>query len=394
MGIIAIGTYLPPWDGGGGQRKAGRDEDALTIGVVAGRAALEAAGAVDVQRVVFVSRQLPLLEGDNSAALLAGVGLGHGVDVVEQLGGAPAALDAVASAPPGTLVIAADSENGAGGGAAYVGIGEAGAATSAARVHRSLPITLRTQAGDRYVDDDPRLVRERGVRASIDAAGLPGKPLVLAGMKRKDAAPFCVGDTPDLPTTGASAGLFALAAIADRKLEGLVGAVEQATLAVVQVAAAAIAVKRVEPAAQPIAKQRVGADADIKFTLSAYERAFEAKLRWEAGCCDTCGTLALPARYRCLNCGAENASHLVPLPRTATVYTTTTIHTSVPGLASPYTLAVVQCGGTDVRALVTVTDVPPGSVDIDDRGTMVLRRIAERNGVPDYGYAFSPEGKN
>jgi uncharacterized OB-fold protein len=72
------------------------------------------------------------------------------------------------------------------------------------------------------------------------------------------------------------------------------------------------------------------------------------------------------------------------------VYTTTTIHVTVPGLASPYSVAVVELDDTDVRVLVSVTGAPPGSVDIGDVGSLVLRKVADRSGVPDYGYAFCP----
>ena len=41
MSIAAIGTYLPPW-GSATARVPGRDEDALTMAVQAGRAALGA----------------------------------------------------------------------------------------------------------------------------------------------------------------------------------------------------------------------------------------------------------------------------------------------------------------------------------------------------------------
>ena len=61
VSIRAIGTYLPPW-GSAAARVAGRDEDALTMAVQAGRAALGDAG-VDVHHVVFITRDLPLLDG-------------------------------------------------------------------------------------------------------------------------------------------------------------------------------------------------------------------------------------------------------------------------------------------------------------------------------------------
>ena len=52
-----------------------------------------------MQRVVLVSRELPLLEGGNAAVLLAGLGLDPEIEVSERLGGAPAALDALSVGP-------------------------------------------------------------------------------------------------------------------------------------------------------------------------------------------------------------------------------------------------------------------------------------------------------
>ena len=51
---------------------------------------------------------------------------------------------------------------------------------------------------------------------------------------------------------------------------------------------------------------------------------------------------------------------------------------------------IVDLGDTGVRMLAQVTGAEPGSVHIGDGGEMVLRRVAERSGVPDYGYSFSP----
>jgi hypothetical protein len=62
--VASIGTYLPCW-GAPGHRLAGDDEDAITLAVEAGRAALIASGAVE--RVVLVSRDLPLVESSNAA---------------------------------------------------------------------------------------------------------------------------------------------------------------------------------------------------------------------------------------------------------------------------------------------------------------------------------------
>ncbi|HLM18593.1 MAG TPA: OB-fold domain-containing protein [Acidimicrobiia bacterium] len=388
MSIAAIGTYLPPW-GSAAARVPGRDEDALTMAVQAGRAALGAARA-GVDHVVFVTHDLPLLDGGNGAALVAGLGLPASTAVVEQIGGGPAALDALLAAVAGTLVIGADTGNASGAAAALVGHGDGLSLTAVARVLRSLPVRARGSDGEVHEYDDPRLVRERGMRAALADAGIARKAVAAVGLPAKDAAALCEGDAPRASTIGASSPVFALAALADARANGLLLAFEQATMTAVDVTSGPVTVTRVERAAQQMPKQRVTPGPEIRISLPAYERAFEAKVRLEAGRCPHCGTLALPPRHRCLGCGAEGDSGLAELPREATVYTTTTIHTPVPGVATPYTIVIVDLGDTGVRLLAQVTGAPPGNVRIGDRGEMVLRRVAERSGIPDYGYAFSP----
>src|SRR5215218_2373115 len=119
--IASVATYLPCW-GTDAARTAGDDEDAVTLAVAAGLAALSGSATRAVQRVVLVSRDLPLLEGGNSAALLAGLGLSDHTPVSEVIGGAPVTLDAVVNAAPGTLVIGSDARgSNAGAAAALVG---------------------------------------------------------------------------------------------------------------------------------------------------------------------------------------------------------------------------------------------------------------------------------
>ena len=387
--ITRIGTYLPRWEGSKGGRLAGPDEDAVTMAVAAGLAALgDDAGSVS--SVVLVTRDFALLEGGNAAALLGGLGLPRSTDVVERLGGPPAALDALATAPVGTLVIAADPESPAGAGAAVVGV-QGAALEMVNRVHRSLPLRARHSDGAVFEDEDPRLQRERGLRASLEVVDLPGKPAILAGVTSKEAAAFVAGPPVDLPTLGASAPLFGLAALADAKAAGLVVAVEQATLSAASWDPAGVRVIRDEAPPRPMPTTRLAPGPDIKLAFTAYERAFEPKVRWEAARCRSCATLAFPPRHRCLVCGAEAEADLVALPRTGTVYTTTTIHIPVPSLASPYSLAVVDVGDSGVRALVAVTDSAEGPLAIGATGSFRFRKVAMRAGIPDYGYAFSPE---
>ena len=131
--VASIGTYLPCW-GTPNHRVAGDDEDAITLAVEAGRAAL--AGSAAVERVVLVSRDLPLLESSNAAVLLAGLGLDPELEVDERLGGAPATLDALSSARPRTLVIGVDLDP---AGAAAVLTADDGLAGAHRRPRRAQP---------------------------------------------------------------------------------------------------------------------------------------------------------------------------------------------------------------------------------------------------------------
>lgn len=387
MGQTTLATYLPVWAGPKNTRQAGFDEDAVTLAVAAG---LLAIGSNAPQRVVVITQQPVLLEGGSAAVLCAGLGLPETTEVVERLGGAATALDSLVNSAKGTLVIGVDTENGAGAGAALIGDDQA--VRFEKRVQRSLPVRTHFVDGTVYDDDDPRLVRERAIRESLVRAELPGKPKAIAGLNAKTAKAFCEGDGLDLPTIGASSPFFALAALAE-ETGVLIAAMEQASLCVVTLAGG-LSVVRHEPEALPLPKQRLYNGPDIKISLPAYDRAFDAKLKLEAGKCNSCGTLAMPPRYRCLECGSEANHSLTPLPRQAEVYTNATIHVPVPGLKTPYSLVVAQLQGVDVRILVTVTDAAPGTAAIGDKGTLVFRRIAVRSGVPDYGYAFAPEVKS
>jgi uncharacterized protein len=384
--VASIGTYLPCW-GTPNHRVPGDDEDAITLAVEAGRAAL--AGSAAVERVVLVSRNLPLLESSNAAVLLAGLSLDPELEVDERLGGAPAAVDALSSARPRTLVVGVDTEP---AGAAAVLTADNGLwVRTAARVARSLPVRTRSDIGVVHDYGDPRLLHERGLVASLGAAWLD-TPAALAGVDYATAAELCVGDPAPLPTSGASSGLFALAAMSEAGTTGPLVAVEQASLSGLTVVGGATRLHRHEPVARALPDGTVVAGTEIPISLAAYERAFEAKVRWEAGKFADSDELDFPPRYRVDDDGGLSTHYeRIPLPRTGTVYTETTVDIPVPGLKTPYSLVIVELDGVGVRALVKVTGAKPGSVGIGARGRLALRRVAVRSGVPDYGYAFEPE---
>jgi uncharacterized OB-fold protein len=332
---------------------------------------------------------MPLMESSNAAVLLAGLGLDPELEVDERLGGAPATLDAISSARPRTLIIGTDLNP---AGAAAILTAERGLQVrTAARIARSLPVRTRNATGDVHDYGDPRLLHERGLVASLAVAWLD-TPAAVAGVEHDRAVELCIGDPPPLPTTGASASLFALAGIADAGTTGPLVAVEQASLSGITVSGGVAEIHRREPPARPMPEGVRADGGKIPISLAAYERAFEAKTRWEAGRFADSDELDFPPRYRLADDGALASDYeMVPLPRTGTVYTETTVHMPVPGLRTPYSLVIVELDGVAVRALVKVTGAEPGTVDIGDRGRLALRRLAVRSGVPDYGYMFEPD---
>ena len=394
--VVSIGTYLPPWTVGD-RRVKGPDEDALTMAVAAGRAADPDATA---QRVVLVSRDFPLLEGGNGAVLLAALSLSADVPVSEVLGGAPAVLDQLLGAADGTLVLAADDSSVAGAGAVLTGASGT-RLDPVARQTRSLPTVTRGEDGVRRDYGDPRLQREVGVKSTVARLCLTNAHTVAAvvGVKARELG----GDIDatgalDYPVSSASGVIRALADVVEKPQGGgLLIAVEQAsvTAADVTVSPDDTTITRDEAAARELPKFRTAVGNGIPISLPAYARAFEPKLRWEAAVFDQRPGIdaapQFPPRARVDDDGLLVTDYrLEPLPRTGTIYTQTTIQIPVPDLPSPYSIAVVQLDGSPVRVLMKITGVPAGAATIGQGGAVVLRKIADRGGVPDYGYAFHP----
>ncbi|CDO91424.1 hypothetical protein AWC29_06065 [Mycobacterium triplex] len=394
--VFSVGTYSPPWTVRD-RRVKGPDEDALTMAVAAGRAADPGATA---QRVVLVSRDFPLLEGGNGAVLLAALSLPADTPVAEVLGGAPAVLDQISGAGDSTLVIAAD-DNDLAAGAGAVLTGDGGTTlTPAARQTRSLPLTARGEDGARHAYVDPRLQREVGVRATLTRLGLTGTPALaaVAGVPLAQiASDFDTSRAVAEPTVSAAAIIRLLADAIEAGTSGLLLAVEQSSISAADLAVAGTntRIARDEFPARELPKTRVADGIGIPISMPAYARAFEPKIRWEAAVFDESPGIdaapQFPPRLRVDNAGRLAAEYrLESLPRTGTVYTHTTVRIPVPDLPSPYSLAVVQLDDSPVRVLLKVTGVPAGEATIGQPGSVVLRRIAIRAGIPDYGYAFWP----
>ncbi len=394
--VCSAGTYLPPWKRRDVEdaRVGGPDEDALTMAVAAGRSADPGATA---QRVVVVSRDLPLLEGGNGAVLLAGLSLAADIAVTEVLGGAPSALDEILTAVPGTLVIGVD-DNASSAGAGATLIGDRGATvTLTARQNRSLPVVVRRQDGTRHDYGDPRLQREVGARATLARLGLPASTEVvaLAGLAATQLPCDTASGIVASPIAAAGSLMRVLIAAIEHGGSGTVLGVEQSSVTAAYLSAGRTPVHRDEPRPRALPTVTSTKGAGITISLAAYARAFDAKLRWEAVIFDKRPGIdsepQFPPRLRVSSNGElVTGCRVQPLPRTGVVYTHTTISLPVPDLYSPYSLAVVQLDDSPVRVLLKVTGVAAGELKIGQPGSIVLRRIATRNGVPDYGHAFLP----
>lgn len=388
MTIGALSLYRPVWEQSG-NRVAGQDEDVLTLAVAAARPLAERHA---VERVVVVTGTPDVVVGFGTGVVARALDLAEDAPVELRLGGAPALLDAVLSAGPGSLVVGVDlTGHAAASGAAWVTDGPGAELTAAGRVTGSLPMRVRAVGADHTTTyGDGRVERE-----------LATVPLV--GRLRSADAPLVVGISPGearrlgarsaaLPAPGPAGVLFALAEASS----GPGGTVRVVALDAAGGAAADFRPGPVEvvrderPALSVDERPAVGEDVVIPFSMPAYARAFDAKIGMVAATC-SCGETSYPPRQVCLNCGRYDDTRPTPLRRTGEVYTCVKVHVPIPGVAGPYDLAIVALDDSPVRVLAQVADVGRRETGIGERGRLVLRRVAVREGVPDYGYAFRSE---
>jgi uncharacterized OB-fold protein len=396
VSITALSTYVPAWADGRGLRVPGPDEDVTTLAVAAATG-LGAEALRGVDRVVLVTRRPDATLGTLPEVLLEALGLDPATPVEERLGGAPATVEALLSAAGGTLVIGVDPAAPAAAGAALGGPG--GLALGRGEVIRhSVPVRTRAtgDAADR-VYDDPRLLRERGWKRALAGGAATavagGAVTIVAGIPAKDVAKLVPGARGVTSALEAAAPIFALAELALRAEPAVLTGVENGHGTSARVTPSGpvpcTASGRAPLAAPPTWAPRT--QAEIPASPASYERALAAKVGFEAGECRTCGERSFPPRTRCTGCGGLDTQDPVALPRTAEIYSVVTVRAAVPGKHGPYSLAVVDIEGTGLRTLAHVTDAEAGGTRIGDRGDLVLRRVAVRAGVPDYGYAFQPE---
>ncbi len=200
--LAALAVYEPAWADVNGARRPGVDEDVTTLAVAAGRLL----GEHDVGRVVLVTTDPGYLEGFPDAVVAAGLGLPLSTPVAIRVGGAPAAVDAVLSAPGGTLVVAVTTAPPACAVAALVDAGGSLELCPAGAVTGYLPTRVRTTAGATAFYEDARLERERGVGPAVATLAAGADTVALAGRPRRRVAPRAAARRPGpLPRRGGRA---------------------------------------------------------------------------------------------------------------------------------------------------------------------------------------------
>ncbi|MGI5131029.1 Zn-ribbon domain-containing OB-fold protein [Pseudonocardia sp. CA-107938] len=388
MSIRALSLYRPAWEQSG-NRVAGPDEDVLTLAVAAARPLTESRS---VERVVVVTATPDVVVGFGTGVVARALDLPDDATVELRVGGGPALLDAVLSAGAGTLVVGVDlAEGAAAAGAVRVGDGRGAELHPAGRVNGSLPMRVRTVDSARTaVYGDGRVERELATRPVVERLRAQGAPL-LVGVSPSEARRWKAHPAAP-PTQGPAGVVFAMAeAVSGPGPEVRIVALDAGSGVAADLLPGPVDVLRDERPALPAGERPVvGEDVEIPFSMPAYARAFEAKVGLVAARC-SCGEMSYPPRQVCLNCGTEDDTRPVSLRRTGEVYTCVKVHVPIPGVAGPYGLAIVALDESPVRVLAPIADVGRREAGIGERGSLILRRLAVREGVPDYGYAFRCE---
>lgn len=394
MTIARIGTYEPVWDTGR-FRTGGADEDVVTLAVAAAETVLDDDTAVE--RIVIVTRTPDVLDGAGLRVVSRALGLGVEVPVELRVGGAPATLDALLSHPAGTVVIGVDVDDPATFSAAAL-IGADGEGLGLEAAQRSLgSLPMRVRHVDRpaaAVYNDGRVERELATAPLVAELGRPDGDTYVAGLASRDAERLGARPTTS-PTAGAASVIAVLAQVADAASAARLVALDTASAVAADVVLhGSVAVRR-ESREAISAKQRptMKVDAEIPFSMPAYARAFDAKVGLTAAQCE-CGEISYPPRLVCLTCDRYDATHPVDLPRTGEVYTAVTVHTPVPGVPGPYAIAIISLDDSPVRVLAQVADAGAPGTTIGAKGRLVLRLVATREGVPDYGYSFQADARS
>jgi hydroxymethylglutaryl-CoA synthase len=135
---------------------------------------------------------------------------------------------------------------------------------------------------------------------------------------------------------------------------------------------------------------REGTGTAVPTSLHASWRSYKNKLSLIGSLCKKCGVINYPSRKLiCIGCRQESEYEDIRLERKGKIHTVVAVHYAPPGIEGPYAIGIAEFQN-GLRILGRLTDCIPTKVEIDQPIEMVLRKLMEREGIIDYGYAFRP----
>ena len=106
--------------------------------------------------------------------------------------------------------------------------------------------------------------------------------------------------------------------------------------------------------------------------------------------CTACGARFFDRRNACAKCFATEFT-TVPIATEGTVRTFTIVAFAAPGVPTPFVAAVVDCGGTQVRANLTNIEPDPDHVRSGMKVRLTTYSLGEDSeGTTAVGFAFEP----
>jgi uncharacterized protein len=108
--------------------------------------------------------------------------------------------------------------------------------------------------------------------------------------------------------------------------------------------------------------------------------------------CAACGARFFDRRNACANCGKTEFAQ-VPIPTEGEVRAFTIVTFAAPGVPVPYVAALVNCGGTSVRANLINVEPDPQHVRTGMAVRLATQTVGtDSSGTEAVGFGFEPVG--
>jgi uncharacterized OB-fold protein len=118
--------------------------------------------------------------------------------------------------------------------------------------------------------------------------------------------------------------------------------------------------------------------------------ALDGRPRLVANECNECGARYFDRRNACAKCGGSEFGR-ADVATTGELVSFTIVPRSAPGVPAPFVAAIVDCGGTTVRGVLTGVEPDTEHVRLGMRLLLTTLPLgADRAGTEAIGYAFMP----